>query len=90
MLMQLLKTETFEKDVKRLDGSYRKRLKKVIQKIIANPESGKPMEHFSNVFSERIESFRLICRVKNNELLLLCFKNRDEAYQHLRALQHSL
>lgn len=85
--MQLLKTESFEKDIKRLDGAYKQRLKKVIEKILENPRRGKGMEHFPNVFSERIEPFRLIYRVKENELLLICFKNRDEVYQYLRSLQ---
>lgn len=82
--MKLVQTETFEKDIKKLDGSIKERLKKAIQKIIDNPEGGKPLKHHSNVFSERIEQYRLIYKISREEILLIYFKKRDEVYQYLK------
>jgi len=84
--LKILQTPVFEKDAKRLDGGLRKRLGKTIEKIAANPLFGKPLRHAPCFFSERIENFRLVYRFQNNELLLICFKNRDEVYQYLKGL----
>ncbi len=82
--MELRQTQVFEHDVKKLDGSIKQRLKKSLEKIISAPTGGKPLKHFHNVFSERIENYRLAYRVKDNEILLICFKNRDEVYEYLK------
>lgn len=70
----------------RLDGSMRPRLKAAIEKIVRQPQSGKPLKHFSNVFSECVGPFRLIYKLEPDVLLLVCFKNRDEVYDELAAL----
>ncbi len=82
--MKLVQTETFEKDVRKLDGSLKPRLKKAIEKIMQAPFLGKPLKHLPNVFSERVDNFRLIYRVKDGELLLVCFKNREAVYSYLK------
>lgn len=84
--MRLLKTGVFEQDIKRLDKPTRERLRKAIEKIAANPELGKPLEHAPGICSERIGNFRLAYRAANNEILLICFKNRDEIYEYLKRL----
>lgn len=88
--MRILKSGVFEDDIKKLDGSYKQRLQKAIKKILEQPELGKPMEHFTKVFAERVDPFRLIYVLKNDEIHLICFKNRDEVYEYLRSLQGQL
>ncbi len=84
MNLELRQTGTFEKDVKKLDVALKARIKKAIEKIAANPEGGKPLKHLPNVFSERIDNCRLIYRASGNEILLVCFKNREQVYEFLK------
>jgi len=82
-------TAVFDKDVKKLDKHERKELKDLLDKIEKQPELGKPLEHYANVFSKRTIHRRLIWQVKKQEgnILLLLYKNRDEAYEALREMQ---
>ena len=84
--MELRKTAVFERDIKKLDGTMRHRLKKAIVKIASNPWLRKPLRHLPGLFSERLENYRLVYRVTGDELLLLCFKNREDVYEHVRDL----
>ena len=43
MVKNITYLSKFSDKVKRLDGSYKERIKKVIQKIVENTEIGKPM-----------------------------------------------
>ena len=82
--MEIKQTEEFKKDIKKLDGSFREELKRVIIKIIERAMFGKPMKHVKNVFSERIRNKRLLYMFENNTLIFLCFKSRKEVYDWLR------
>ncbi len=87
--MDFESTPVFDKDVKKLDKHERKVLKELLEKIEKQPEIGKPMEHFANVFSKRTIHRRLIWQVKRqeNKILLLLYKNRDEVYEELRQMR---
>ena len=87
--MKLETTSIFDKDIKKLDEHERKELKDLIDKIEKQPEMGKPMEHYANVFSKRTEHRRLIWKVKKQEgtIFLLMYKNRDEVYEELKRLK---
>ena len=87
--MELETTPIFDKDIKKLDRHERKELKDLLDKILEQPEIGKPMEHYANVFSKRTEHRRLIWKVKKQEgtIFLLMYKNRDEVYEELKRLK---
>jgi len=87
--MELISTSVFDKDVKKLDKHERKELQDLIDNIEKQPEMGKPMEHYANVFSKRTIHRRLIWQVKKQEgkILLLVYKNRDDAYEVLKQMQ---
>jgi len=87
--MQLETTPIFDKDIKHLDKHERKELKDLIDKILGQPEIGKPMEHYANVFSKRTLHRRLIWKVKKQDgvVILIMYKNRDEVYEALRSLK---
>ena len=87
--MEFESTPIFDKDIKKLDRHGRKELKDLIDKISAQPEMGKPMGHYANVFSKRTIHRRLIWQVKKQEgvIILLMYKNRDEVYEALRSLK---
>ena len=77
----------YQKDVKRLDASWREPLQARLERIAANPRTEKPLKHFSDVFSARIRSKRLIYKVEGGIIKLACFKNRDEVYEYLRKIR---
>ena len=87
--MQLETTPIFDKDIKHLDKHERKELKDLIDDILQQPEIGKPMEHYANVFSKRTLHRRLIWKVRKQEgiVILLMYKNRDEVYDELKRLK---
>ncbi len=87
--MEFESTLVFDRDVKKLDKHEKKVLKELLEKIAKQPEIGKPMGHFANVFSKRTIHRRLIWQVKKqeNKILLLLYKNRDEVYEELRQMR---
>ena len=87
--MEFDSTAVFDKDSGKLDRNERKMLKELIARIALQPELGKPMEHHANVFSKRTTNRRLIWQFKRQEgkILLLLYKNRDEAYEALRQMK---
>ena len=87
--MNFESTSVFDKDIKKLDKHERKELKDLLDKILEQPEIGKPMEHHANVFSKRTEHRRLIWKVKKQEgvILLIMYKTRDQVYDELRQLK---
>ena len=87
--LEVVSTSVFDKDIKKLDKHERKELKDLLDKISEQPEIGKPMEHYANVFSKRTEHRRLIWKVKKQEgmILLLMYKNRDDVYEELKRLK---
>ena len=86
--MNLETTPIFDKDVKHLDKHERKELKNLIDDILQQPEIGKPMAHYANVFSKRTLHRRLIWKVKREgTVILIMYKNRDEVYEELKKLK---
>lgn len=86
--MDLEQTGEFEKDTKRLDKKTKKMLKDAIEDVIGNPEKYKPLLHYKNIRTVKIEERRLIYRyVKTeNKIIFLMYKNRDDVYQYLKEL----
>jgi mRNA-degrading endonuclease RelE of RelBE toxin-antitoxin system len=86
--MELESTLVFDKDAKKLDKNERKLLQELIDDILQQPEGRKPLEHHANLFSKRTEHRRLIWSFSKSEgkIILLLYKNRDEAYDALRKM----
>lgn len=72
----------FEKSFKSIrDRGIKERIKKVIKKIIENPDVGKPLQYARR--SERrvrLGPYRLIYAVIGDTLFLLEFMHREEGY----------
>ena len=87
--MEFESTPIFDKDIRKLDRNERKLLQELLERIRREPETGKPMEHYANVFSKRAGHRRLVYQVKRREgkILLLLYKNRDEAYETLQMIK---
>ena len=81
-ITEIVNTDKFEKSVRSIrDGRLKEHVKKQIEKIIKNPDIGKPLRH--SMKGERtiyVKPFRIIYAVEGNKLTLLRFSHRDEAY----------
>ncbi len=73
-------SKTFIKNIKRLDKFEREKLEKQIEKIIENPDVGKPLKYKRGERSLYIKPFRLIYAVKGDEIILLKFGHRTKVY----------
>lgn len=79
-MYELHATDEFKADAKKLDGSMRERLKKVVEKICENPERFKHLRHGVPEFSARFEVYRVIYCIEGNRIELLRVGKRDSIY----------
>ncbi|MEK6792459.1 MAG: type II toxin-antitoxin system RelE/ParE family toxin [Nanoarchaeota archaeon] len=73
MVKEVIRTQKFIQQVKKIDGSYIERIQNLITKIIENPEIGKPMKYDRKGIREvYINPFRLAYSYdKSTEILYL-------------------
>jgi mRNA-degrading endonuclease RelE of RelBE toxin-antitoxin system len=81
--MRLLYTEEFKKDLNKIKNkSCQIKIKKIIQKIMENPDVGKPLKYeLTDLMSIRISKSRLLYRYKDNTIVLLKFEHRKNVYK---------
>lgn len=80
-MVEIVYTEKFEKELKKIDNSIKEKVIKQIQKIIENPETGKPLRF--NLKGERtvyVKPHRIIYSFFNNTLYFLRFEHRKDVY----------
>lgn len=81
MIKEVIKSQRFAQDIKKIDKSYLDRLEKLILKIANNPEIGKPMKHNRKGTREiYLAPFRLSYAYNKTEeiILLLELYHKDE------------
>lgn len=75
-------THKFEREFKKVkDNKVKEQLKKQIEKIIENPDAGKPLRY--DLKGERtmyVKPYRLIYKLEGETLFLLRFEHRKEVY----------
>ena len=81
--MNIKRTGTFKKDVKRLDAQSKQALKKIVEKILANPARFKPMRHHSNIFRIRFSKLRLVYKVERDTIKFMFVRKRSKAYKRV-------
>jgi len=83
VIKEVIWTKKFEDEFKRVKNTViKKRIKKQIEKIIKNPEVGKPLRF--ELKGERtvyIKPYRLIYSVIGDKLYLLRFEHRKKVYR---------
>ncbi len=81
-IAKVIPTEKFEKDVRKIkDKSIKGRIDGEVKRILENPEIGKPQRYgLKGERTVRINPYRLIYSVVENELILLRFEHRGKAY----------
>ncbi|RLG20357.1 hypothetical protein DRN67_00185 [Candidatus Micrarchaeota archaeon] len=81
MAYRLVFTEQFLEDISKLDHSVKVVVKKLYDKIEQNPKHFKPLHGDANVYRVRILNFRLIYKVRGDEVLMMRFEKRSRAYR---------
>ena len=79
-MYELHYTDEFKRDSKRLDASSQNRLRKVIAKILENPERFKHLKQGVPRFSVRFEVYRVLYKVAGNRIELMRVGKRDNVY----------
>ena len=83
--IRVLYTDEFQKDVAKIkDNLIRNRVKKLVQRLIASPISGKPLkDDYAGLRSLRIPPFRIIYEFNEKEktIILHKFEHRERAYK---------
>ncbi len=81
--MKLIYTDEFKGDLKKIrDKRIQTRVKKIIQKIIDDPEIGKTMRYeLFPLRSVRIPPFRVLYEFKGDILILHKFEHRKTVYK---------
>lgn len=80
-MVEVIYTEKFEKEVKKLDFSLKQKVIKQIEKIIQNPNIGKPLKY--NLKGERtiyVKPYRIIYAFKENTIFFLRCEHRKKVY----------
>ena len=81
-MVEVVYTEKFEQEFKKIDYSIKEKAVKQIKKIIENPEIGKPLKY--NLHGERtvyVKPFRIIYSFFNNTIYFLRFEHRGNVYE---------
>ncbi len=81
--MKLIYTEEFRGDLKKIrDKKIQTRVKKIVQKIIDDPEIGKPLKYdLFTLRSIKIPPFRVIYEFKSDLIILHKFEHRKKVYR---------
>ncbi len=81
MITKITRSPFFIKQIKHLDNFLLEKIKKQIEKILQNPQIGKPLRYKRGERSLYIKPFRLIYAIRRDELILLKFDHRKKVYK---------
>jgi mRNA-degrading endonuclease RelE of RelBE toxin-antitoxin system len=80
-MVEIVYTEKFEKEIKKLDSFIKEKIVKQINKIVNNPEIGKSLRY--NLKGERTvyaKQFRIIYSFADNIIYFLRLEHRKSVY----------
>ncbi len=82
VIRQVVPTNQFERAVRGIrDAGVKERVKKQIEKLVADPEVGKPLRYDRRGERRlRVGPYRILYAVKDDVLYLLDFRHREEGY----------
>ena len=80
--MKVIYTERFKRDLQKIkDNNVRERVIKFVQKLIDNPNIGKPLKYdLVGLRSVRVSPFRIVYEMKDDTLVLHKFQHRKIVY----------
>lgn len=81
-MVEVIWTDNFTEEIRKIkDATVKERIKKLIAKIVNNPNIGKPLRF--DLKGERtvyIKPYRLVYSVSGNIIYLLRFEHRKDVY----------
>ena len=80
-MVDVIYTEKFEQEFKKADASVKEKAVKQLNKIIQDPETGKPLRY--DLKGERtvyVKPFRIIYSYSNSTIYFLRFEHRKDVY----------
>jgi len=79
-MVMVVYSKEFKQDVKKArDNALKERMIKQVEKILKNPEIGKPLRY--NLKGERsvyVPPYRLVYALKDDKIFLLRFRHRED------------
>lgn len=80
--MRAIFSEDFKKQYRKIkDPATRLRILKQIKKLESFPETGKPLQYgMKGHRTIRVPPFRIVYRLESDEIVLVCFDNRENVY----------
>jgi len=78
--MVIIPSSKFIRSVKHLDLAQKEKLAKIIRKILAKPDIGKPLKYYRGERALRIKPFRIVYAYRSDTLYLLKFEHRKSVY----------
>ena len=82
-MVRVVYSKEFEQDVKKIrDKALKERLIKQVEKILKNPETGKPLRY--NLKGERsvyVPPYRLVYALLDHKIYLMRFRHREDVYE---------
>ena len=79
-MVRIIPSNTFKKNIKRLNQFERGKIEKQIKKIIKNPNVGEPLKYKRGERTIYIKPFRLIYSIRGGDIILLKFDQRKKVY----------
>ena len=80
-------TREAKRNVKKLDPSIKKIIKKAIESLAVNPAKGKPLAYdLAGLHSLRTSDYRIIYRIREKQLIIIVIAvgHRKEIYKRLK------
>jgi mRNA-degrading endonuclease RelE of RelBE toxin-antitoxin system len=80
--MHIVYTHEFRREIKKVrDKAMQGKVKKIVQKIIDNPEVGKPLRYeLEGLRSVRVPPFRILYEHTGDCIIFHTFEHRDSVY----------
>jgi len=80
--MEIIFSDSFKKDFRKIkDKALRLRVINHLKKLGNLPESGKPLQYdLKNHRTVRVPPFRIIYRLEEEKIIVLCFDHRKDVY----------
>jgi len=81
--MEIIFSDDFKKEFKKIkDKDKRLKIIKQLKKLSLKPEAGKPLRYeLKNHRTMRIHPFRIIYRLEEEKIIIICFDHRKDVYR---------
>lgn len=70
------------KEIRKLDRGLKERFYNAIERLVRNPEVGKPLQYdYKGCRRMRIDPFRIVYKVKEDTVFIVAFDHRGVVYK---------